>query len=56
MKSQLVGNVGLYRVCAELSSQGYNVMPTARNAKGVDVIGYDDQGRAFTLQVKTLTK
>lgn len=31
-------------------------MPTARNAKGVDVIGYDNAGNAFTVQVKTLTK
>ena len=56
MKSQVVGNVGLYRVCAELSSLGFNVMPTARNAKGVDIVGYDEHGKAFTVQVKTLTK
>ncbi len=35
---------------------GFNVMPTARNAKGVDIVGYDDCGKAFTVQVKTLTK
>lgn len=56
MKRQLVGNVGLYVVCAELSKMGFNVMPTARNAKGVDIVGYDDYGKAFTVQVKTLTK
>ena len=31
-------------------------MPTARNAKGVDVIGYNNDGHAFTVQVKTLTR
>ncbi len=56
MGTQIVGNVGLYRVCAQLSELGFNVMPTARNAKGVDVIGYDNAGNAFTVQVKTLTK
>ncbi len=56
MQSQIVGNVGLYQVCAELSKRGFNVMPTARNAKGVDIVGYDENGKAFTVQVKTLTK
>jgi hypothetical protein len=44
MKAQLVDNVGLYQVCAELSARNFNVMPTARNAKGVDIVGYDDLG------------
>ena len=56
MKAQVTGNVGLYRVCAKLSELGFNVMPTARNAKGVDIVGYDEHGKAFTVQVKTLTK
>jgi hypothetical protein len=55
-RAQITGNVGLYRVCAELSKLGFNVMPTARNAKGVDVVGYDGKGNSFTVQVKTLTK
>lgn len=56
MNNQVTGNVGLYLVCTELSKKGFNVMPTARNAKGVDIVGYDAQGRSFTVQVKTLTK
>jgi hypothetical protein len=56
MSAQITGNVGLYLVCTELSKQGFNVMPTARNAKGVDIVGYNDQGKSFTVQVKTLTK
>ncbi len=31
-------------------------MPTARNAKGVDIVGYGNDGRSFTVQVKALTK
>lgn len=56
MSNQITGNVGLYLVCTELSKRGFNVMPTARNAKGVDIVGYDDEGKSFTIQVKTLTK
>lgn len=56
MKTQLTGNVGLYLVCTELSRQGFNVMPTARNAKGVDIVAYDYRGNSFTVQVKALTK
>ena len=31
--NQIVGNVGLYYVCYELSKRGWNVLPTSRNAK-----------------------
>lgn len=37
---QIVGNMGLYLACYELSKAGWNVMPTSRNAKGVDLIAY----------------
>jgi len=56
MSNQITGNVGLYLVCTELSKRGFNVMPTARNAKGVDIVGYSDDGKSFTVQVKALTK
>ena len=36
LNPQVVGNVGLYYVCYKLSLQGWNVMPTARNARGID--------------------
>jgi hypothetical protein len=54
--NQLIGNVGHYLVCTELSRQGFNVMPSARNLRGVDIVGYDSEGRSFTVQVKALTK
>ena len=53
----LVGSMGLYAVCYELSKRGWNVMPTSRNAKGIDILGYDQSGkRTITVQVKALSK
>jgi hypothetical protein len=56
VSNQITGNVGLYLVCTELSNGGFNVMPTARNARGVDIVGYDDEGNSFTVQMKTPPK
>ena len=55
---QTVGNIGLFYVCYQLSRLGWNVMPTARNAKGVDILVYsqDIRPRKLTIQVKTLSK
>ena len=47
----------MYYVCYQLSRRGLNAMPTARNARGVDVIAYDRGAtRMIALQVKTLSK
>ena len=57
LNSQLVGNVGLYYCCYRLSLLGWNVMPTARNARGVDIIAYNKDASQFKgIQVKTLSK
>lgn len=49
---QITGNVGLYYCCYRLSLMGWNVMPTARNARGVDLIAYDhDASRMISIQV-----
>ena len=54
---QVTGNVGLYYTCFRLSLHGWNAMPTARNARGVDIIAYDDEAKSFVgIQVKTLTR
>lgn len=54
---QTVGNIGLFYVCYRLSRMGWNVMPTARNAKGIDILIYSqDAARTWTIQVKTLSK
>lgn len=55
--TQITGNVGLYYACYRLSILGWNVMPTARNARGVDIIAYSAAGTRFLgLQVKALSK
>ena len=54
---QLTGNVGLYYCCYRLSLLGWNVMPTARNARGVDIIAYSRDAEHFRgLQIKALSK
>lgn len=51
---QTVGNIGLFYVCYRLSRLDWNVMPTARNAKGIDILIYSqDASRKKTIQVKT---
>lgn len=57
LNAQLTGNVGLYYCCYRLSLLGWNVMPTARNARGVDIIAYSsDASRFVGVQVKALSK
>src|SRR5215212_7981774 len=57
LDQQTVGNVGLYYVCYRLSRLGWNVMPTARNARGIDIVTYSaDAKRKMTIQVKSLSK
>ncbi|MBP5351661.1 MAG: hypothetical protein J6Y56_06840 [Fibrobacterales bacterium] len=57
LPSQIVGNVGMYYVCFKLSELGWNVMPTARNAKGIDIVAYKPDGKGFLgVQVKSLSK
>ena len=55
---QITGNVGLYYCCYQLSLRGWKVMPTARNARGVDIIAYsrDAEPRFIGVQVKALSK
>lgn len=54
---QITGNIGLYYCCFQLSRLGWNVMPTARNARGVDIIAYSGDATRFVgLQVKALSK
>ena len=56
MNNQIVGNVGMYYVCYMLSERGWNVMPTARNAKGIDIVAYRDDGKFVGIQVKSFSK
>jgi hypothetical protein len=57
MNTQTVGNVGLYYTCYRLSRLDWNVMPTSRNARGIDILAYSqDASRRLTIQVKSLSK
>ena len=57
LNNQVVGNIGLYYVCYRLSRMGWNVMPTTRNARGIDLVIYSqDAMKKFTVQVKALSK
>lgn len=56
-QNQIVGNIGLYYVCYRLSRNGWNVMPTARNARGIDILIYNqDATKTYALQVKALSR
>lgn len=55
--AQITGNIGLYYTCYKLSRLGWNVMPTARNAKGIDIVAYKSDCSGYIgIQVKTLSK
>ncbi len=55
--NQVIGNIGLFYVCYKLSLFGWNVMPTARNSKGVDILAYSQNGsRKILIQVKSLSR
>lgn len=55
LDNQVTGNIGLYYVCYTLSRKGWNVMPTARNARGIDIVAYYKSGTQFIgIQVKTV--
>jgi hypothetical protein len=57
LDSQITGNVGLYYCCYHLSLLGWNVMPPARNARGIDIVAYDRSATRFIyVQVKALSK
>lgn len=54
---QIVGNIGLYYVCFKLSERSWNVLPTSRNTRGIDVLCFSMDGtRVRTIQVKSLSK
>lgn len=57
LDAQIVGNAGLYFTCYQLSLRGWNAMPTARNARGIDVVAYSRDGERYLgIQVKSLSK
>jgi len=50
---QVVGNIGMYYAAHRLSQHGWNVMPTSRNAREVNLLAYDVSAHIFKgIQVK----
>jgi hypothetical protein len=57
MARQVVGNIGMFYAAYRLSQHGWNVMPTSRNARGVDLLAYDVSAHIFKgIQVKALSR
>src|SRR5450759_4360795 len=55
--TQVVGNIGMYFAAYRLSLMGWNIMPTARNARGIDLLAYNTTAdRYLGIQVKALSK
>lgn len=54
---QVIGNAGMYFVAYRLSQLNWNVMPTSRNARGIDLLIYDADAQVKkAIQVKALSK
>lgn len=55
--THVVGNIGMYFAAYRLSLMGWNVMPTSRNARGIDLLVYNTAADRFLgIQVKSLSK
>ena len=55
--NQVIGNAGMYLAAYHLSRRGWNVMPTSRNARGIDLLVYDVTAKTkLGIQIKTLSK
>lgn len=53
---QVAGNVGMYFAAYHFSRKGWNVMPTSRNARGIDLLAYDAYGKdCLGIQIKALS-
>jgi hypothetical protein len=53
---QVVGNIGMYFAAYQLSLRGWNVMPTSRNARGIDLLAYDSDAKNYQgIQIKALS-
>jgi hypothetical protein len=54
---QITGNAGLFYVAYKLSTMGWNVLPTSRNAKGIDIVAYSEDFKVIRkIQVKSFSK
>jgi superfamily II DNA/RNA helicase len=54
LSNKLAGQIGEYRVCAELGRRGLIATPFSGNVPTFDVLATDEQCRTVTIQVKAL--
>lgn len=55
--NQITGNIGLFYASFQLSKLGWNVLPTSRNAAGIDIVIYNQSAtKTYTIQMKTVSK
>ncbi len=48
--------MGLFYICYKLSRLGWNVLPTIKNAKAIDIIAYKENGKQpISIQTKAFT-
>ena len=52
---QRTGNVGLFYIGYKLSRLGWNVLPTIKNAKAIDMMAYNENGEKISIQCKGFT-
>ena len=52
---QRTGNVGLFYIGYKLSRLGWNVLPTIKNAKTIDMMAYNEKGDKISIQCKGCT-
>jgi hypothetical protein len=54
LDNSLIGNAGVYHVACQLSLRGLIVLPTVRNAPGIDLVAvHPDGSRNANIQVKS---
>jgi hypothetical protein len=52
---QRTGNLGLFYIGYKLSRFGWNVLPTIKNAKAIDMMAYNEKGDKISIQCKGFT-
>lgn len=52
---QRTGNIGLFYIGYKLSRFGWNVLPTIKNAKAIDMMAYNEKGDKISIQCKGCT-
>lgn len=56
LETQIAGIIGMYYAYYKLSWMSWNVLPTVRNTRDIDIVAYNKEGTGFIgVQVKVLS-